>query len=87
MPPDTFAGDLGGDLPAPFRVWPGRVVIVSPDSQHEAGMGPRGKQRFVVAFTAPDPFHPLAVHMPARPAQLADNLFRLVLPRRSIPPS
>ena len=50
MPPDTWAGDLGGGLAAQFRVWPHRIVIVLPSGQHEAGMGQRGEQRFVKAF-------------------------------------
>jgi hypothetical protein len=50
MPPDTLAGDLGGGRPAQFRVWPDRIVIVPPGSQHEPGMGQRGEQRLVEAF-------------------------------------
>ena len=50
MPPDTLAGDLGGGLPAQFRVGPDRVVIVPPGGQHEPGMSQRGEQGLVEAF-------------------------------------
>jgi hypothetical protein len=33
IPPDTFAGDLGGSFPAQFRVWPDCVVILPPGGQ------------------------------------------------------
>ena len=52
MPPDTLAGDLGGGLPAQFRVGPDRVVIVPPGGQHGPGMGKRGEQGLVEAFVA-----------------------------------
>ena len=52
MPPDTLAGNLGGGLPAQFRVWSDRVVIVPPSSQHEPGMSQRGEQGLVEAFVA-----------------------------------
>ena len=52
MPPDTFAGDLSGGLSAQFRVWPDRVVVVPPGSQHKPGMGQRGEQGLIEAFVA-----------------------------------
>jgi hypothetical protein len=52
MPPDTLAVDLGGGLPAQFRVWPDRVVILPPGSEHGPGMGRGGEQGLVEAFVA-----------------------------------
>ena len=69
MPPDTFAGDLGGGLPAQFRVWPDRVVIVPPCSEHEPGMSQRGEQRLVEAFVpeaAIKALHEAVLHRLAR---------------------
>ena len=65
MPPDTLAGDLGGGLPAQFRVWPHRVVIVPPCGQHEPGMSQRGEQGLVEAFVpqaAVEAFHEAVLH-------------------------
>jgi hypothetical protein len=52
MPPDTLAGDLGGGLPAQFRMWPDLVAVVPPGSEHGPGLGQRGEQRLVEAFVA-----------------------------------
>ncbi len=35
MPPGPLAGDLGGGLPAQFRVRPDVIIIVSPSHEHE----------------------------------------------------
>ena len=49
MPPAMLAGDLGGGLPAQFRVWPDPVVVVSPGGEDEAGVSQRGEQRLIEA--------------------------------------
>lgn len=38
VPQDTLVGDLGGSLPAQFRVWPDGVAIVLPRSEPEPGI-------------------------------------------------
>ena len=40
MPPDRFAGFLGGGSPAQFRVWPDVVVVVPPGIQHVISLNP-----------------------------------------------
>jgi len=59
MPPDTWAGDLGGGFSAQFRVRPEVVVVVPPGVEHEAGVGPGLKQRLVKAFVAQAPVEAL----------------------------
>lgn len=49
---DTLTGDLGGGLPAQFRVRSGCVVVMPPGGQHAPGMSQRSKQRLVEAFVA-----------------------------------
>lgn len=67
MPPDTFAGDLGGGLPAQFRVWSDCVVVVLPGGQHEPRVGQRGEQRLVEAFVAQAAVETLDEAVPHRP--------------------
>lgn len=50
MPPDTLGGDLGGGLPAQFRVRPDVVILMLPDVEHEAGVDQKLQQRFAEAF-------------------------------------
>lgn len=45
-----LVGDLGGGLPAQFRVWPDRVVIVPPGGENEPGMSQWGGQRLIETF-------------------------------------
>jgi len=45
-----LAGDLGGGLPAQFRVRPDVIIIVPPGHEHEAGMRQRREQGLVNAF-------------------------------------
>jgi len=52
MPPDTLAGDLGGGIPAQFRVRPNVVVIVPPGIEHEVRVRQRREQRLVAALVA-----------------------------------
>jgi hypothetical protein len=69
MPPDRFAGFLGGGSPAQFRVWPDRIVIVPPGGQHEPGMGQRGEQGLVEAFVPQatvEALHEAVLHRLAR---------------------
>jgi hypothetical protein len=50
MPPSPLVGDLGGGLPARFRVWPDHVVVLSPLFQFDPRLAHRGEQRFVEAL-------------------------------------
>ena len=69
MPPDTFAGDLCGGLPAQFRVWSDCVVVVLPGGQHEPRVGQRGEQRLVEAFVAQAAVEALDEAVPRRLAR------------------
>ena len=53
-----LAGDLGGGLPAQFRVGPHVVVVVPPSVEHEAGVGQRREQRLVEALVPEAPVDP-----------------------------
>ncbi|KIT98651.1 hypothetical protein QU38_02935, partial [Staphylococcus aureus] len=74
MPPGTLAGDLGGGLPAQFRVRPDVVVIVLPGGEHEPGMGQRREQRLVEAF------------VPQAPVEALDEAVLHRLARRDVMP-
>ncbi len=52
MPPSPLVCDLGGGLPAQFRVWPNHALALPPLLQFSAGLLHRGEQRFVEAFIA-----------------------------------
>ena len=69
MPPATLTGDVGGGLPAQFRVRPDVVVVVPPGIEHEAGVGQRREQRLVEAFVtqaAVEAFDEAVLHRLAR---------------------
>ena len=47
LPPTPLAGDLGGGLPAQFRVRPDSVVVLLPGRQDGPGLSQRGEQGLV----------------------------------------
>ena len=52
MPPDTLAGDLGGGLPAQFRVRSLPVVVLNPGSDLDPCVGKAHEQGLVQQFVA-----------------------------------
>lgn len=54
--PTPQAGDLGGDWPAQFRVWPDRVLVVLPRGGDRIGVHQRSERQFV-AHSAVEAHH------------------------------